>query len=438
MNIFPRIGRAWARRLAFASTLLACATGGSAWAGDLLVPVTAREMGRAAVQAAPAVAAVRQRVVRLDREELWRHLAPPGLDRASDRVQRAMRLDGVATIELFPDAAATFRRTGVDSVGDSGVTWTGAVAGRPSDVATLVIEDGEITGAVQLAQRYFRIDPIGRGLHRVAEIDRTRLPHSEDDFLVPPSGPAERPARSDRSAAEPRAATRIRVLVAYTRRAKAQSANIGGEIKLAVQLANAAYANTNVPIKLVLAGIMQAGSYNESSDWGRVLQDVSGLNGSVLSSVRQKRNQVSADLVALIRSDTGGIGGIAWAPEFPSSGTDGYGFSVQAIGGLTSGIVFPHELGHNMGLYHDRRTNGGNPPPSKYNFGYINNNAGLIDIMSYLSSCTRACRYVQWFSTAKLRYQPGNVKLGIPKGTSGAADATRRLRETRAAIASYR
>jgi hypothetical protein len=107
---------------------------------------------------------------------------------------------------------------------------------------------------------------------------------------------------------------------------------------------------------------------------------------------------------------------------------------------VPDGVTFPHELGHNMGLNHDRKTyasqGGGNPPPSQYNFGYINDVAHVIDIMSYSSSCASACSYVNWFSTPRFKYQ-GNV-LGIAQGRAGAADATRRLTETRIAISRYR
>jgi hypothetical protein len=99
-----------------------------------------------------------------------------------------------------------------------------------------------------------------------------------------------------------------------------------------------------------------------------------------------------------------------------------------------------------MGLNHDRKTyrtevvpNRPNPPATKYNFGFINDAADKIDIMSYQSSCVPQfqCVYVPWFSTPRFKYG-GTVKLGIPKGTVNAADASRRLTETRAGIAAYR
>jgi hypothetical protein len=98
-----------------------------------------------------------------------------------------------------------------------------------------------------------------------------------------------------------------------------------------------------------------------------------------------------------------------------------------------------------MGLRHDRFTekqqSGQTYPVSKYNFGFVNKGAKKIDIMAYLAACTlqgvSGCVYVPWFSTSQFKYG-GTVVLGAAAGKPGAADATRRLRETRAGIAAYR
>ena len=177
-----------------------------------------------------------------------------------------------------------------------------------------------------------------------------------------------------------------------------------------------------------------------------MLNQVSGFAAAgVLANVRAKRNQLKADLVALIVKNSAIYCGLAWLIETPSAATSGYGFSEQAVGCLAGGTVMPHELGHNMGLRHDRFTNqqqgGGNPPNSLYNFGFVNKAAKKIDIMGYISACTQqgvqGCTYVPWFSTSQFKYN-GTIVLGIAKNRPGAADATRRLRETRTGIAAYR
>jgi hypothetical protein len=422
------------RVFACIAAILTAAVAPPAAAQGLLAPVA----GISSEGAAPP-GTVRHRLVRVDPADLAGHIAPAGQDRSAGRVAAAERLDGAVSIELFPDIRATFRRTEVGTVGDSGIAWSGIAAGNAANVAHFIVEGGQITGTVEISRRLFRIDPVAGSVHRVSEIDPTLLPHREDDFILVPSSPAE----GKRSAAPVR--SNVRVLVAYTTRARNQSANIVNEIKLAVQKTNTAYNNTNIPITLVLAGTMHTGTYSEGPDtatqWGVVLEQLSGFRGAVLAAVRQRRNQLAADLVALIRGNSTIICGYAWLPEVPGPSTAIYGFSQHSVGCLAAGIVFPHELGHNMGLNHDRKTyaaqGGGNPPPSKYNFGFINNAAGVVDIMAYTSSCTRPCGYIPWFSTSTKKYQ-GTVKMGIPQGTPGAADASRRLRETRAAIAAYR
>jgi len=120
--------------------------------------------------------ATRTRLVRLNRAALGRHVAPLGMDDAPDRIERARSLDGVIAIEPFPGVKATFHRTDVDTIGGSGYAWTGRSAGNQQGVASLIIDDGQVTGDIRLGRRTFRIAPVSGIVHRVSEIDATRFP----------------------------------------------------------------------------------------------------------------------------------------------------------------------------------------------------------------------------------------------------------------------
>lgn len=441
-------------RCSLAALLFLVAATGWAMAAGLLQPVSPSD--RAAADAASRsnvpLAAIRHRLVRINAGELARHVVPVGLDSVPNRAQRAQGLDGIVTMELFPDVVVTFHRTEVEAVGDSGYAWTGEVPDRPFSSATLIVDGGRITGSVQLFRRLFRIDPVGEGVHRVTEIDRRKYPRQLNDAVEPPPHIKQRMQRegdAKPTTKDVRAKTTVRLLAAYTKRAKQEAANVVDLIKLAVTMANTAYKNTGVQIKLVLAGTMSAGNYDEGADtanqWSEVLSDVSGFNGaSTLATVRNKRDALQADLVTLIVADSSLYCGLAWVISNPSSGTSEYGFSEIAHGCLPDGIVLPHELGHNMGLLHDRYTNaeqgGGNPSNAFYNFGYVNLTDRIVSIMAYTSACSAVsvvCSYVQWFSTPKKEYN-GTSKLGVAQGKKGAADATRRLNETRTGISQYR
>jgi len=422
--------------------LLPCA--GTAWAAGLLEPATSLDMRAAAAQPAPmGNLAVRSRLVRVNRSELARHVAPLGIDTAPDRVDRARNLDGVATLQLFPNVVATFKRTSLDTIGDSGYAWTGEVDG-PLNVASLIVDDGQITGHIQLLHHLYKIEPLGNGVHRVSEIDAGRFPPEAAPVpLRNAPAPTTAPGGNDLRTQEQRAKTTIRILVAYTKKAKNQDANIVNDIKQAVQLANTAFNNTNIPIKFVLAAIMSAGTYKEG-DFSNDLDNLNGSNGSVLSNVRSKRNAVQADLVSLFRAADSSVCGIANLLDNLSASTSHIAYSVmnwQCI----SNLSFHHEAGHNMSLRHDYYVD-----PTKgrgYNHGYVNlaNKCRIRTIMAYNNACVDKkgfnCTRINAFSTAKFVYKVGNTNcaIGIAKnGLKKAADNTQRLKEVRTIVSNYK
>jgi hypothetical protein len=227
-------------------------------AAGLLQAATAADT-RAAAGKGPSFdnLTARSRIVHINSAELSRHVAPLGADTAADRISRASRLDGIIRIELFPDVVATFHRKAIEAAGDSGFAWTGDIDRNPLYYATLIIEDGEVTGHIQLLDRLFRIDPIGGGLHRVTEL----IPSRFGEELVEPVKPSRSGSAPRGGLGETRGKSTITVLIGYTAAAKQQDPNIKRTIKQAVALANVGYANTGVPIRLVVADIVSAGDY---------------------------------------------------------------------------------------------------------------------------------------------------------------------------------
>ena len=183
-----------------------------------------------------------------------------------------------------------------------------------------------------------------------------------------------------------------------------------------------------------------------------------------LDEVHTWRNQAAADLVHMVVHSPSPFGGIAWVPLssaafHPASPTP---FGVTQIFNATHGdaLTFAHELGHNMGLQHDRYTNlkGGRPLSGAlrpYAFGYVNQRALSLDssirslwrtVMAYTAQCTDAfwwvsCRSVAGFSNPALTVEgdpfgvPGDVETN---GLNGPANAVRLLNETAVLVANYR
>lgn len=423
---------------------------GAASAQALFLPVTSG----AAPAVQPDVAqAVRSRLVRLDANTLARHVVPANEDTAANRAARAAGLDGVVRLNLFDDVMPTFRRTKVTAQPGGGYIWEGIEPGQPVHEALLVIRNKRISGRVQLQNRLFRIDAVdGGALHRITELNPAAFPPEAPPKLAP-QGDSTRaaPEQDQDKDVTPQAATKttIRVLVAYTAAAKNQAgskADILDEIDQAIALANQAYDNGKIPIRLVLAGTMQP-TYNEKAD---IADDLDQLTtGNALKSVRNKRVSTNADLAMLLRKTDPNFCGIAWLPGTgimpkPSASTVDTGYSV-VVHSCISNLSFHHELGHNMGLQHDRyvyrqQTGDPNPPSSYFNFGYSNLGKQMRTVMAYANECMdkigTPCTRINWFSSGTIR-ATGNVVIGKPRDTANAADNTTRLKQTRKAIAAY-
>jgi Metallo-peptidase family M12B Reprolysin-like len=174
-------------------------------------------------------------------------------------------------------------------------------------------------------------------------------------------------------------------------------------------------------------------TYNErtSTDYAQPLYDLTSGTGYNFPAIREQRNSLAADFVTMY-ADRSEYCGIAWIGPSPN-----YAFS--AINPACNGsATLAHELGHNMGLRHDRYVEAA-ASADVYNYGYVSTQAKVRDIMSYNNQCAAlgiSCQRVTYFSSPQITYN--GYPLGIPKGTAGAADATRKLGENAAAVAAFR
>ena len=157
-------------------------------------------------------------------------------------------------------------------------------------------------------------------------------------------------------------------------------------------------------------------SFNNSANIGTLLDQVT--NGTnAFSRVPALRNQYYADMVAVLPFSTGGsVAGIAWV----NGDRERYAYSVSQFAVWGSDSVFAHELGHNLGSGHERRS--ANPTQSSpcsggytgYSCGHGNGSEGTI--MSYLNDAA----WNSVFSNPDL--DCNGEPCGIAKGKSNAAD----------------
>ncbi len=347
----------------------------------------------------------------------------------------------------------------------SGYAMWGGLAGVELGTMTLVVNGSVVVGTVRTPEAVYTIRTVGDGRYAIRQIDESSLPPLAEPLEDSASPRETPPAQSDDVPSDDGSV--IDVMVVYTPLAKSNEggrAAIEALIDLFVAETNQAYANSGVihRIHLVMREEVQYTEYIEEAgpgldrDGGRFsvidLHRLGNESDGYMDHIHELRDLYAADLVHLITGH-GDVGGIAYSDAV---GDDSQGFAVTL--GYTNGLVFAHELGHNMGLRHDRyqfiRNENGGRDLAGWNFGYVNQRAFEPDapdsaywrtIMAYPIQCSdegeRWCERLPYFSDPQKTYNgdPMGVPADHPStGADGPADAVRALNENRHIIANYR
>jgi hypothetical protein len=218
----------------------------------------------------------------------------------------------------------------------------------------------------------------------------------------------------------------VNVLVAYTARAKtymtAGGATVAQIVDRDIAIVNRGMVNSAVPMVLKRVGLTAVSStYNENlgGDAAQPLYDVSYGTNANFPAIRTARNTLKADLVALyIRQQPIHYCGVAWL-NVP---TPQAAWAFGAVDSYCYGTVtLAHELGHTMGLYHDRYVHPA-APASVYNYGYVSTAGNFRDIMSYSNKCYAVLGHdcpVSTYYSSPLKVINGKP-AGIKQGVAGA------------------
>lgn len=260
-----------------------------------------------------------------------------------------------------------------------------------------------------------------------------------DDYLIPPAIYA--PQTTEKAFHElprpvnPNELITIDVLILYTPGlASALGSRLFPRLEQAISDANNAYRDSAVNIHLRAIHIRQV-EYTDYSNNADALRALTYETQSAFAGINQLRDDAKADLVVLIRSFQYPIQescGVAWLLGMGEQAhlihkQADYAYSVVSVG-ISNGyscsdLAFVHELGHNMGLTHDK-TNAAQKGAFPYSYGY--QVPGVFGtIMAY--STNRIARFSS----------PLQLCMDQPCGMDD-ADNVQALNEIRSTIADFR
>jgi hypothetical protein len=304
---------------------------------------------------------------------------------------------------------------------------------------------------IQTGGATYEINHSADGVHTIRKIDQDRFP---GDKVVTPARPKlPAPDRAGMKGlniqsliagpdiAVPEANTVIRVGILATDLARKHHTNWASIAQAAITDANSAFARSGVTITFATASIAMMVNHNETGKSFEQLLSVITSHTSIISTSWRRANKI--DLISLFRDDSGrgnDYCGLAWYHDTPSASTSDYAYSVVNISCAVANHSYAHELGHNMGLKHDRYAeNAFGSDQSHYNYGYSNPPKRVRTVMAYADYCTSkgvSCTRVGFFSSP---YRTSNGgALGVKPRAKDPAYNAYRLNQTKAAIAAYR
>ena len=324
-----------------------------------------------AADPAPGVTVLRSRVVRID----FGALAVARMDAEPETTSPTL------TLNLFDDVvfSGIVERT-APTLSGGYVLW-GRLDGVELGTFTLVVNGEVVAGTVLTPQATYRIRSAGGRLHAIRQIDPSTLPPGGEP-LIPPPPAAGTPDTFAPTAADDDGSV-IDVAVFYTpaaRRAEGGTAEIEALIDLMIAETNQAYDDSGV-IQRVRLVWRDAVDYSEAPTSSDDLRALTYLRDGAMDGIHAIRDREGADLVHLILNRSHGgdrdVCGRAWRMVNVSTGFEDFGFGITDY--RCGGRTFAHELGHNMGLHHDRYVveDRGTPGYTSYpySFGYVNQRA---------------------------------------------------------------
>lgn len=333
-------------------------------------------------------------------------------------------------LDLFDGEVFTAELTTTTREPGRSVVFEGSIEGEPESSIVLALAGEEMFGNIKLRDRWYQIRSATDGLHALVEMDDALL----GDILEPVVGTSQ-PMNVEAAAVDN--GSMIDLLVVYTPRMRDAAGGPAGAqnlIATAIAETNSAYQKSGVTQRVRVVHTAETANWNESGrtvnadtggfSFNAVLGYLTDTDDGRMDQVHALRDTHGADAVVLL-VDIGGSCGIAWVNAGASNA-----FSVVQWTCATGNYSFGHELGHNMGLNHERGTTG-----ADYNYGWADPTGAFRTIMA--TGCGNySCGRIQQFSNPEVLY--GGRPTGAPLGSPSPAYAARTLNEGAVRFSQFR